>query len=468
MDQVRPEAAEQMPTQGSGGHASRVPPGPRSHLLLGSLPEFRRDPLNFYTRCARDYGDVARFRIASASVYLVSHPDDIESVLVTNSRSFAKGKVIQASRSFLGNGLLTSEGEFWLRQRRLMQPAFHRERVAGYAMMIDACTRQMLQRWEREGAQRRDIHADMTGLTQQIIAGALFGADVSGDVEAASTALATVWQQFIARMGMGMLIPEALPTPGNLRLRRAFRQLDEVVYRLIDRRKTEPSASNDLLAALLSDSAQERMTAQQLRDEVTTLFVAGHETTTQALSWTWYLLAQHPACEARLLEELRAVLGGRAPGYADLANLKFTEAIVLEAMRLYPPVWGIPRIAVRDCVIGGWRVPAGTSVTVSQWVVHRDPRFYPRPEAFEPQRWLDGSTAQLPRFAYFPFGGGPRMCIGAGLAMLEAVLVVATVAQAYHFTLAPGQTVVPAPSITLYPRDGIKMLLARRAHIDQP
>jgi len=430
--------------------------------VLGNLTEFRRDPLGFFTRCAREYGDLVRYRIAHVNVYLLNHPDLIESVLVTDHHNFIKGRTLQAGRVLLGDGLLTSEGESWRRQRRLMQPAFHRERIAVYGEAIVASAQQMLAAW-RPG-ETRDAHQEMVRLTLQIVAQTLFGVQVGAEADEVSIALRVFLKQFRNQVDAALLIPDWLPTPGNLRLRAAIRQLEAIIYRIIRARRADRAERDDLLATLLrtQDEDGRQMTDRQLRDEVMTLFLAGHETTAVALAWTWYLLSQNPDIENKLVAELEAVLNGRLPTVADLPNLVYAEQVVKESMRLYPPVWAFARVAVHDCEIGGYLVRSGTSIAMSQWVMHRDARFFDRPAEFIPERWTDEFVRRLPRFAFFPFGGGPRVCIGSSFAMMEAVLLLAVIAQQFRLTLTLGYSLEIWPTVTLHPRHGMPMVITRR------
>jgi len=443
--------------------AARLPPGPRGRFLTGNLPDFRRGRLDFLTRCAREYGDFVSLRFGPRRVMLVSDPQAIEYVLVTGSRHFRKHFALRLNPLVLGNGLLTSDGEFWLRQRRLAQPAFLKDRIAAYGPVMVEHAGRMLAGW-REG-EARDILDEMMALTLGIAAKTLFdveAADLAGEVGAA---LRTLLENFVARFNSFLPLPVWVPTPGNLRMRRAIRKLDEVIYGFIHQRRMGGGDHRDVLSMLLharDESEGGGMTDRQLRDEAMTLFLAGHETTALALSWAWALLAQHPEAEARLAEEVRSVVGSRPPTVEDLPRLRYTEHVVLETMRLYPPAFVIGREAVADCEVGGYRVPAGMTVLMSQWVVHRDPRYFDRPGEFLPERWDNGLAGRLPKYAYFPFGGGPRVCIGNGFAMMEAVLVLAAVAQHYRFTLAAGQSVVPWPTFTLRPQHGVKAVLARR------
>lgn len=448
----------------------QVPPGPRSHFLIGDFLAFNRDPLAFLTRYAREYGDVVELHLLNRPTYLINRPDYIEDVLVTHNHNFIKSRGLRESRSVLGTGLLTSEGEFWRRQRRLIQPAFHRNHIAAYGDVMVAYTQRMLATW-RSG-EIRDIHQDMMRLTLEIVAKTLFDTDVAGEAQEVGEAMRVVLEHFNAQASTGFLIPNSLPTPGNRRMRQAVQQLDAIIYNIIRQRRTDGTERGDLLSTLLEahDEDGSRMTDKQLRDEVMTLFLAGHETTAIALSWTWHLLSQHPEAEARLWTELRSVLNGRAPTVTDLPQLRYTEWVVNESLRLYPPAWVIGREAVRECEIGRYTLPAGSTIVMSQWVMHRDPRYFKEPERFKPERWANDPSSSsgqvlakhLPRFAYFPFGGGPRQCIGNSFALMEARLLLATIAPAFRLVASPGPEVTPWPTITLRPRHGMWMELRKR------
>jgi len=323
-------------------------------------------------------------------------------------------------------------------------------------------TTRMLDTW-RDG-ETRDIHQQMMALTLEIVAEALFGSDVSGHAGGVEQALGVMMNQFDGMAGLAFLLPEKFPLPSTLKFRRSVARLDKIIYRIIHERRTERKATKkDLLEMLLrsQDEAGSRMSDEQLRDEVMTLFLAGHETTANALSWTWYLLAQHPEIEARLLQEITRVLDGKVPTARDVMRLPYTEMVVKESMRLYPPAWAVGRQAVREFEMGGYKFPAGTNIAIMQWSTQRDPRFFPEPEKFDPERWSAESLKRnaLPRFAYFPFGGGPRVCVGAGFAMMEAILLLATMAQRYRMTLVAKRKVKLLPSVTLRPRHGIQMVL---------
>jgi cytochrome P450 len=428
--------------------------GPRGHFLFGSLREFRRDFLGFLTGCARAYGDVVAFRLGRRQCLLLNHPDLIEEVLVIQNHHFRKHFALRLAPLVLGQGLLTSDGEFWLRQRRLAQPAFQRGRIASYGDIMVAHTERMLAEWKPD--QPRDLHADLMRLTLGIVAKTLFDADVSQDVSDVGSALETTLKSFDRRFQSLIPIPLSVPTLNNLRVRRAVRRLDAVIYRFINERRKGTTNRGDLLSLLLHARDQEdgsRMTDHQLRDELMTLFLAGHETTALALAWTWYLIAQHPKVEERLWDELDSQLGGQVPTVADLPRLRFTEQIIQESMRLYPPAYLLGREALEPCRIGGYAIAKGWTLFMSQWVMHRDPRFFDHPEAFRPERW--SAARDLPKYAYFPFGGGSRICIGNTFAMMEAVLILATMARHWRFRLTPGLVVVPRTTMTLRPHPGI-------------
>ena len=434
-------------------------------MLTGNLSEYVPDQLGFLTRSAKQYGDVVRLRFLNVPLYLLNHPDHVEYVLVKNNRNFIKDRAERSGLRFLGQGLLTSEGDYWRRQRRLAQPAFHRKRVSAYGRTMVESAQKMLDASWRDG-ETRGIREDMSRLTLEIVSATLFGASITEELEEeVGEALEVVMGRFTG--GILFKVPERIPTPANLRFRRAVRRLEEIIYGIIGERRRSPDGDGgDLLSMLLSardEGSGEGMSDRQLRDEVLTIFLAGHETTALNLSWTWHLLAGHPRVEEGLHEELRKVLGGRAPDMDDLPALRYADAVIKESTRLYPPVWGFGREALGDCEIGGYKVPKGTQVVMSQWVMHRDERYFEEPELFRPERWLDGSTDGLPKYAYFPFGGGPRLCIGQSFAKMEAVLLLAIIAQRFRLRHAPGQEAVrPLPSLTLRPSNGLRMVLTER------
>ena len=403
-------------------------------------------------------------RLGPKRAFVVNHPDLVEEVLVTHNKCYIKHFALRIAKTTLGNGLLTSEGDFWLRQRRLAQPAFHRERIAGYAATMVDFTERMLATWA--DGQARDAQDDMMRLTQEIVVKCLFSADVSGRSGEISGLMEESMRCFTARVNTLFKMPDYIPTPLNVRSKRVARRLNDLVYQIIADRRANGEDRGDLLSMLLHAHDEDDgsgMTDRQLRDEVMTLFMAGHETTANTLAWVFYLLANHPEAEAALHAELDDVLGGRALTVADLPRLKVADMVVTETLRVYPTVWIVGREAIEPTEVGGYPVPVGMTVYMSQWVLHRDPRFFDDPEAFRPLRWADGLAKRIPRYAYFPFGGGPRVCIGNTFAQMEAVLLLATIARRYRLKLAPNAVVTPLPTMTLRPERGVHVVLERRA-----
>jgi cytochrome P450 len=436
------------------------PPGPKGFRQIAKLLEFGRDPLNFMLRFTREYGDLGYLGALGIHFYLINHPDLIEYVLVTNNKNFIKDKGLRlpSLRKIFGNGLLTSEGEFWIRQRRLAQPAFHREKIAAYGEVMVESTERMISDW-RPG-EMRDIHQDMMHLTLEIVVKTLFGARAFFEKQDVAEAIEVISRYFSSQSAY--IFPFSfLPTPGQIRLGRAIKKLDRIIHQIIQERRESGSEHDDLLSLLLEaqDDDGSRMTDRQLRDEVMTLFLAGHETTALSLSWTWYLLAQHPNVERKLVAELKETLNGCSATVADLMRLSYLEMVVKEAMRLYPPAWIIGREALHGFEINGYSIPGGAQISMSPWLMHRDRRYFDQPEEFRPERWAAEQVKQLPKYAYFPFGGGPRLCIGNSFALMEAKLILATIAQKFHLELVPDQRVKPLPSITLRPNNGIKVIV---------
>lgn len=438
------------------------PPGPPAHPLTGNLRDFAADRLAFLRELARDYGDFVPIKLLRGTAILLNHPDLIEEVLVTKKRHFIKARGTRSLRSLLGNGLLVSEGSFWRRQRRLAQPAFHRDRVAAYSQTMVDYTERMLAAWQP--GQSLDVHHEMMGVTLAIVGRALFDTDVSGAANVVGRSLEVTLAHFNWWASTGFLVPLWLPVRPNREFARAKAELDRIVYDLIARRRSSGEDPGDLLSMLLAarDEDGAGMTDRQVRDEVMTLLLAGHETTANALTWTFLLLAQAPEADAQLADELGRVLAGRPPALADLPRLPYTENVVKEALRLYPPAWILGYEAVDDVTIGGYPVRKGTTMFMSQWVTHRDPRWFPEPDAFRPERWADPQIKQLPTYAYYPFGGGERLCIGKGFALMEASLLLATIAARYRLELTAGQALDLEPSVTLRPRHGLAMVARPR------
>jgi cytochrome P450 len=439
----------------------KFPSGPYGGLKGWSFRALNESPLEMFSKLAREYGDVAGIRVVNFRAIFVNHPDNIEEVLVANARKYIKGRVLRANRHVFGEGLLTSEGDVWLRQRRLVQPAFHRARIASYTATMVEYAQRLLEDW-RDG-EERDAHQEMMRLTLQIVAKTLFDADVARDAQDVGKSLELLLE-LGANFRRVLLVPHWLPTLTNLRIKREIAFIENILYRIIGERRSSGRDTGDLLSMLLhaQDEDGSRMTDRQLRDETITLFLAGHETTAGTLSWAWWLLAQNPTAEAKLHAELDDVLGGRSPSLDDLSKLPYTGNVITEALRLYPAAWGLARVAIEDHEIAGYPVKKGMGIAMAQWVVHRDPRWYDTPEEFRPERWEGDFMKRIPRFAYFPFGGGPRQCIGNAFALMEATLILATIAQKYRLRLVPGHPVVPLASITLRPRYGVRVVLESR------
>lgn len=438
------------------------PPGPKPRFLIGNIPLFGRDPLTTYTRWAAEYGDIFYYRAAWLHVYFLSRPDLIEHVLVRNPQNFLKDKVVQNSRWLLGTGLLTAEGDYWRRQRRIVQPAFSRERVASYVACMTGSAGQMLETW-KPGAVV-DVHEEMMRVTLRVVLRALFELETA-ETETISSSLNTVMRN---NVGGRLMMPPALrylPLPGLAEARRAVQKINAAVYDIVRQHRTSGNGtSRDLLSILMQarDEDGSRMTDDQLRDEVMTFLLAGHETTALALSWALYLLSQNADAEANLHHELDRVLGDRLPTIADIPALTFTENVIKETLRLYPPAWCVARTVIDDFELDGYRIPASSNIVMSQWIMHRDPRFFPEPEKFDPDRWDAAACKNLPRFAYFPFGGGPRLCVGASFATTEALLILATIARKFRLRAVDTLPVAVVPSLTLRPKDPIRMRIEAR------
>lgn len=430
----------------------------RLHRLFGS------DILSGLTHVHRRYGDFVRTRLP-LQLYFVADPHVIEEILVKKAEWFHKDRTSRLMSRVIGNGLLVNEGESWRRQRRLLQPAFHHQQLQSYASLMVEAIERAAAGWH--AGEVRNVHEDMMGVTLRIVAGTLFGADVSSRASDLGGVISTLMEDFTRLMGLvGRFRPPPwVPTPTNRRFRRSASRVEAVVLEIIEARRkaiaATGAAGDDLLSLLIAarDDEGGAMADAQVRDEALTLFLAGHETTALALTYALVLLARHPERQARLYDELRSVLGGRPPGLADLERLRYTEMVLLETMRLYPPAWALGRRATQEVEVGGFRLPKGAEFIMSQWVVHRDPRRFDEPEAFRPERWEGDLAQRLPRFAYFPFGGGPRVCIGNRFAMMEAKLVLAGALQRFRFSPAGADELALLPTVTLRPRGPVRLRL---------
>jgi cytochrome P450 len=439
-------------------------PGPPGLYGVRNLVRFATSQLTFLRELADDHGDVVRLEMLGMPWFLINHPEDIESLLVGHARIMGRDKHIDVLQRALGLGLLTSEGDLWKRQRRLMSQAFVPKRIQSYADTMVNVTAETLRSW-RDGAEQ-NVHAEMSRITMEVVAEVLFGAGVGKkDGETVATSMEVINEFFANSPEAIFRVPGWVPTPRNVRMRRAVAQIDALIFRIIAARRAG-EAREDLLGTLLAaqDDDGAKMSDQQLRDEAVTLFLAGHETTSLALAHTLFLLSTHPDVERALHAEISAVLGDALPTAADVKRLAYTERVLKEAMRLFPPAWTTGRTALEDIEVRGHRIPKGAQLMMSQWVVHRDPRWFPNPEGFDPDRWLPERARAIPRFAYFPFGGGPRVCIGNHFAMMEATLILALIVRDWQVMLLPGQRLELKPSVTLrQDGPGLRVRLAKRA-----
>jgi cytochrome P450 len=442
-----------------------TPPGPRARFPGQLIFSLRGDSLGFLTRTSQLYGDLAQFRIGRLRYYLLSHPDHVRDVLVTNDASFTKGPALRSAKVTLGEGLLTSEGDFHRRQRRLAQPAFHPNRVSSYAGIMSQYAREQSDEW-RDG-QTTNIHEEMMRITLRVVAKTLFDADVRAEVEEIGEAMDISVKMFTRAMSPFGPLLNLLPLPSNYRFRLAYARLLKTIDRFIAERRASGIDRGDLLSVLLHATDPENdgsgMNDKQLRDECMTLFTAGHETTANALTFTWHLLSHHPDIQKRLHAEVDEVLGDRLPVQADVERLPFVRKVIAESMRLYPPAWAIGRQAKSPVEIGGYVIPQSAVVLICPWIVHHDARWWPEPEKFDPDRWDEATATSRPRWAYFPFGGGSRSCIGEAFAWMEAILVTATIAR--HWRMEPAGPRHPAlqPTITLRPKKALEVRLHHRS-----
>ena len=449
--------------------SARQAPGLRQLLPLpyGHAGEARQDPLAFFVKNWRRFGDVFRYQVGPWTYHLVSHPDHVRHVLQDNYRNYPRSFHYRFTRLVIGDGLVATEGDVWRRQRRMVQPAFHEARVAALAGQMADATAAMLDRWDAlrlaESGEPFNVAAEMVGLTLRIVGKTLLGVDLGGETDVISPAVTEALSYLDYRMNNRIVWPLAVPTPRNLRFRRAMRTMDRVVYDIIRRRRSGGD-TGDLLSMLLSVRDEETgagMTDKEVRDQVMTFIGAGHETTAVALAWTWYLLSQHPEVERRVREEVDDVLGGRAPAARDTRRLCLTRHCFEEALRLYPPVFAVVRDVIADDEIGGYHIPAGSSVILCQFITHRHPAAWDEPERFDPDRFLPERGATRPKFAYFPFLGGPHQCVGNDFALMEAAIILSMVLQRYRLRMPPGTVVEPEQTLTLRPRGGMRMTAER-------
>jgi len=442
-------------------------PGPKGWPFLGSLLEMRKNPMTLMMQAALGYGGIAQIKLGPERAFLVSDPDFLKYVYQDHVKNFVKQtKAWRMFRLIFGEGLLTSDGELWRRQRRLMQPSFHREKIAGFTQVMSAATQTMLEAWKAVSpGTPLDISPEMMRLTLQIVGETLLGINMSADSEIVSRALPILLEETSYQVRRLVRLPMAFPSPRHLRFRRALAEMKGVGMRVIQARKAHPEKAADLLEMLMDAKDEENgksMSTEQLLDEVLTIFVAGHETTANALTWTWYLLSQNPEVEKKFFKEIDEALQGKTPVFEDLPKLQYVERVFKEGLRLYPPAWFVGRLVLEDDEIGGYSIPAGSMVFLSPYVTHHSPRIWKDPERFDPDRFLPENFSKMHRFAYIPFGAGPRQCIGNHFAIMEAQIILASIAQKYRLKLVPGQRIEKDPMITLRPKYGMKMYLENR------
>lgn len=438
-------------------------PAPKGNFLLGNLIDFAKDPLLFMTKCFEEYGEIVPLRFAQKKTILISKPEYIQQIL-KDRETFYKSKTLKSLYALLGQGILTSEGETWFRQRRLSQPIFHKKRIDNYGEVMVKYTEKMVANWE--DGQILDIQTQMMRLSFDIVMKTIFNRDASeqeaGDVAKAMN-ISAEW--LLGRIKSLVPISSQVPTPGNIRYLNAIKKFDKYIYQIISERRISNEDTGDLLSMMMQARDEDdgsQMSDKQLRDEIATLIFAGHETGANTLAWTWMLLSQNPEKQVKLQQELKQVLGDRSPQLADIPNLPYTNMVIKEVMRLYPVVWNVSAETTKECKIGNYQVPADCTILVSQWVMHRSEKYFEDAQSFKPERWESDLEKQLPAGVYIPFGGGPRTCIGKNFALMEAVLLLATIAQKFEINLVPNQTIIPAPTVTLQPKNGIKVSLKKR------
>jgi cytochrome P450 len=450
----------------------QVPPGPKGLPLLGIAPQVRKDPLGFFARVAAEYEGLAMLPVGLDRVYLLNSPATLEHVFVSNWRNYRKSDFYDKLRPLFGKGIVTSEGEYWRRQRQLMNPAFHRESLERIGHIMRTATANKIAAWrDRPADQAFNISTEMTELSLAIVMESLFGSDAAGRTDAVAHAVDTMLEVCEQRVWAVPDFHDRPVSPLYWRQRRARAALDEIVFDIIDRRHQAGDAGRDLLGMLLNaedPETGEGMTATQLHDETTTLLVTGHESTANAAVWVFYVLARHPEIEAKVRDEIDRICGGNTPTDEDLRELSYQRMVIEEVMRLYPPAWTISRTAIEDDVIAGYDVPAGTNIMVSPYVIHRNPRYWPDPERLDPTRFAPEQQERRPKFAYIPFGGGPRSCIGSNFAMMELQIVITMLLQAFRTELAPQPPIEREAIISIRPKGGIQFVAEPADRTDNP
>jgi len=443
----------------------KIPKGPRSNIIFGAALDFRRDAIKFMTSTADDYPGFSRFRFVYLRMILLSDPEYVKHVLQTNNKNYKKGIEYEHLKPVLGEGLLTSEGDFWLRQRRLAQPSFHRDRIAGFIEKMVDCTDEMLNEWEKKKHNSLDVHVEMMHLALDIVGRTLLSTNVKSNAGEVEHALNGSIAESYHRLKKLANYPLWLPVPRVLKYNHNRRILDNVVIQIIDERRKSGEKCNDLLDMLMSaedEETGEKMSDKQLRDEVMTVFLAGHETTANALTWTFYLLSQNPVAAKKFYDEIDTVFNGKKPGIADLKNLVYTQQVIYESLRLFPPAWALGRTALGEDEIDGFKIKKGDNILICPYVIHRSKLLWKDPEKFDPERFSPEEMKEMHKFKYFPFGGGPRFCIGNNFAQMEMQVILAMTAQRFRLQMKEGAKVEPEPLVTLRPKYGMLMEKERR------
>jgi len=439
-------------------------PGPRGLPILGVMPEMVSDMLGLFTKTAREFGGIAQFRLLNSTYFLITEPDYVKYILQDNHRNYVRGRSVETGRVLLGNGLPLIDGDFWLRERRLLQPAFHREKIASLASTAGSVIDSFVQDWEKSAGSNQPIDLDeqMMRLTLTVIIKSMFRAEIDDKIRSLSHAFNVASKFMLWRSQQMWAAPLSVPIPRNVEYNRALKVLNETIFPLIAEARQHPK--DDLLGMLLAmrdEETGEGMSDRQARDEVVTIFFAGHETTAATMTWAFYLLSEHPKVEERVRNELKTVLNGRVPTFADLQKLTYTQQVLNEVLRLYPAAYLFAREAVTDDVIDGFRIPAKTLIFITPFITHRDAKYWKDPETFDPERFAPEQVGSHPRHHYYPFGEGPHVCIGNNFALMEMQLILATVLQRYHLRLDPSHPIALKPEATLRPRNGMKMTVEK-------
>ena len=439
-------------------------PGPRGLPILGVMPEMVSDMLGLFTKTAREFGGIAQFKLLNSTYFLITNPDYVKYILQDNYKNYIRGRSVETGRVLLGNGLPLIDGDFWLRERRLLQPAFHRERLAALTSMAANVSESFIKNWEgnAQNSQPLDVDDEMMRLTLTVIIKSMFSGDIDDKIQSLSHAFNVASKFMLWRSQQMWAPPLSVPIPRNVEYNRAFQILNDTIYPLIaDARKNPKDDLLGMLLAMRDEETGEGMTDQQARDEVVTIFFAGHETTAASLAWAFYLISEHPEIEERVRDEVTTVLNGRIPTVADLPKLAYTQRVIQEVLRLYPAAYLFAREAVTEDVIDGYPIPPKTLIFITPFITHRDPNYWPDPERFDPDRFTPEQASNRPRHIYYPFGEGPHVCIGNNFAMMEMQLILAIALQRFRLRLVPNHPIALKPEATLRPKHGMKMTVEK-------